>query len=285
MATFFGEVLSVYSRAVEEDDDDLDDENEDERIHREIEEKREVHIAWCPEVAQSLEGSGSNKLQCSDLIIAVGTNAAGFLSAYVLNTESWDAVGHVSLWNERSRGSSRQSIAPLPGEPACLFYQHRDNPAVLVCQSTCYIAEDQLFQWTEKVFGCLQKRGLSVMVLSDSPVAEYKTPDYLYGSAVPFLRSLKSSASKSQALCPALEQPNILTGLPAAVLSHCQVHQIPAVLYQCYTDVISPDSITMETYKPALLCLSKLVKLEPCLSADVLRRFAKVTEAQSNLYT
>lgn len=40
MATFFGEVLSVYSRAVEEDDDDLDDENEDERIHREIEEKR-----------------------------------------------------------------------------------------------------------------------------------------------------------------------------------------------------------------------------------------------------
>uniref|UniRef100_A0AAZ3QF59 Proteasome assembly chaperone 1 n=1 Tax=Oncorhynchus tshawytscha TaxID=74940 RepID=A0AAZ3QF59_ONCTS len=264
MATFFGEVLSVYSRAVEEDDDDLDDENEDERIHREIEEKREVHIVWCPEVAQSLEDSGSNTLQCSDLIIAVGTNAAGFLSAYVLNTESWDAVGHVSLWNERSRGSSRQSIAPLPGEPACLFYRHRDNPAVL---------------------GCLQKRGLSVMVLSDSPVAEYKTPDYLYGSAVPFLRSLKSSASKGQALCPALEQPNILTGLPAAVLSHCQVHQIPAVLYQCYTDVISPDSITMETYKPALLCLSKLVKLEPCLSADVLRKFAIITEAQSNLYT
>ncbi|XP_064837947.1 proteasome assembly chaperone 1 [Oncorhynchus masou masou] len=285
MATFFGEVLSVYSRAVEEDDDDLDDDNEDERIHREIEEKREVHIVWCPEVAQSLEDSGSNKLQCLDLIIAVGTNAAGFLSAYVLNTESWDAVGHVSLWNERSRGSSRQSIAPLPGEPACLFYRHRDNPAVLVCQSTCYIAEDQLFQWTEKVFGCLQKRGLSVMVLSDSPVAEYKTPDYLYGSAVPFLRSLKSSASKSQALCPALEQPNILTGLPAAVLSHCQVHEIPAVLYQCYTDVISPDSITMETYKPALLCLSKLVKLEPCLSADVLRKFSIITEAQSNLYT
>ncbi|CAB1316539.1 unnamed protein product [Coregonus sp. 'balchen'] len=326
MATFFGEVLSVYSRAVEEDDDDLDAENEDEQIHRAIEEK------------------------------------------------SWDAVGHASLWNERSRGSSRQSIAPLPGEPACLFYRHRDNPAVFGCLQKrglsvmvlsdspvaeyktpdylygsavpflrslkssasksqalcpaleqpniltglpaavlshcqvhqipavlyqCYtdvISPDSITMETYKpvllclsklvkVFGCLQKRGLSVMVLSDSPVAEYKTPDYLYGSAVPFLRSLKSSASKSQALCPALEQPNILTGLPAAVLSHCQVHQIPAVLYQCYTDVISPDSITMETYKPVLLCLSKLVKLEPCLSADVLRKFAIITEAQSNLYT
>lgn len=41
MATFFGEVLSVYSRAVEEDDDDeLTQNEEDEQIRREIEEKR-----------------------------------------------------------------------------------------------------------------------------------------------------------------------------------------------------------------------------------------------------
>lgn len=42
MATFFGEVLSVYSRAVEEDDyDDIEEENEEDlQIRREIEEKR-----------------------------------------------------------------------------------------------------------------------------------------------------------------------------------------------------------------------------------------------------
>lgn len=41
MATFFGEVLSVYSRAVEEDDDDeLTQNEEDEQIRHEIEEKR-----------------------------------------------------------------------------------------------------------------------------------------------------------------------------------------------------------------------------------------------------
>lgn len=40
MATFFGEVLSVYSRAVEEDDEDLDENEEDEQIRRELEEKR-----------------------------------------------------------------------------------------------------------------------------------------------------------------------------------------------------------------------------------------------------
>lgn len=41
MATFFGEVLSVYSRTVEDDDDDdLSDNEEDEQIRRELEEKR-----------------------------------------------------------------------------------------------------------------------------------------------------------------------------------------------------------------------------------------------------
>lgn len=42
MATFFGEVLSVYSRAVEEDDrEDEDEENdEDAEIRRELDEKR-----------------------------------------------------------------------------------------------------------------------------------------------------------------------------------------------------------------------------------------------------
>lgn len=45
MATFFGEVLSVYSRAVEEDDEDLDENEEDKQIRRELEEKRWITLA------------------------------------------------------------------------------------------------------------------------------------------------------------------------------------------------------------------------------------------------
>lgn len=40
MATFFGEVVSVYSRAVEEDEEDLEENEEDEQIRRELDEKR-----------------------------------------------------------------------------------------------------------------------------------------------------------------------------------------------------------------------------------------------------
>ncbi|XP_006785133.1 proteasome assembly chaperone 1 [Neolamprologus brichardi] len=278
MATFFGEVLSVYSRAVEEDDDELDENEEDEQIRRELEEKREVHLHWSPEVSESLKSG--NKLQCSDFILAVGQNASSFLSVHILSTPNWDTIGRASVWNERSRAVMGQSCE----ESACVFYRHKDNPTVLICQVSCYVAEDQLFQWTEKVFDCLQHRELNVTVLSDTSVADYKTADYLGGSSAPFLRSLHTSAFGDQPVCQSLEQPNIVTGLAAAVLNHCQVHRIAAVVYQCYSDVIGPDSVTMETYKPVLTKLGRSIQLDPSPSTDALRKFVRTTDLQSNLY-
>lgn len=43
-----------------------------------------------------------------------------------------------------------------------------------------------------------------------------------------------------------------------SVLSYCQVWQIPAVLYQCYTDIIKLDTVTIEAFKPVLS--SKILK-------------------------
>ncbi|KAF7646740.1 hypothetical protein LDENG_00183320, partial [Lucifuga dentata] len=202
-----------------------------------------------------------------------------FVSVYVLGSAGWDAVGHASVWNERNRVVAGQSSE----DSTCVFYRNKDSQSVLVCQVTCYIAEDQLFHWTEKVFGCLQQRGLNVTVLSDSSVAEYKTADYFSSSSAPFLRSLRTGASIGPPLCQTLEQPNIMTGLPAAVLSHCQVHHIPTISYHCYSDVIGPNSITVETYKPVLAGLAKSIQLASP-NPDVLRKFVKATDIQSNLY-
>ncbi|XP_059394680.1 proteasome assembly chaperone 1 [Carassius carassius] len=277
MATFFGEVVSVYSRAVEEDeyDDMTNEDEEDEQIRREIEEKRSVDVHW-------LSQTGGGAVACSDLIIAGGLNATGFVSAYVLSSGGWTPLAWISLWNERSLGSRRADTAPGPGEPSCVLYQQNHNPSVLICQCSCYVAEDQLFQWTEKVMSCVQTRDLTVTILSDCSAAEYKTSDYLSESRVPFLRSLRTSTHTGPVSSPALEQPNISTGLASAVLSHCQVQRIPAVLYQCYSDVLQPDSLSMQMYRAAV---SAVLKLDPSPSADVLQKITRVSELQSNLYT
>lgn len=67
-----------------------------------------------------------------------------------------------------------------------------------------------------QVFDCLQHSEMNVTVLSDSSVAEYKAADYMRCSSAPFLRSLHSSTFRGQSVCSSLEQPNIITGLPAA---------------------------------------------------------------------
>ncbi|OXB79522.1 UNVERIFIED_CONTAM: hypothetical protein H355_000338 [Colinus virginianus] len=133
---------------------------------------------------------------------------------------------------------------------------------VLLCQCSCYVAEDQQFQWLEKVFGHIRKEGLQVTILSTCPVAEYKTQESTLTLPSPFLKALKTKEFEEEVCCPLLEQPNIVRDLPAAVLSYCQVWQIPAVLYQCYTDIIKLDTVTIEAFKPLLYSkpLKNLVK-------------------------
>ncbi|KFO04846.1 Proteasome assembly chaperone 1, partial [Balearica regulorum gibbericeps] len=109
-----------------------------------------------------------------------------------------------------------------------------------------------------QVFGCMQKESLQVTILSTCPVADYKTQESTLTLPSPFLKALKTKEFKEQVCCPLLEQPNIVRDLPAAVLSYCQVWHIPAVLYQCYTDVIKLDTVTIEAFKPVLS--SKILK-------------------------
>lgn len=65
----------------------------------------------------------------------------------------------------------------------------------------------------------------------------------------------------------------------SSVLNHCQVHRIAAVVYQCYSDVIGPDSVTMETYKPALTKLGRSIQVS-CLFFLYLRGVLKGCKAR-----
>lgn len=47
----------------------------------------------------------------------------------------------------------------------------------------------------------------------------------------------------------------------SSVLNHCEVYHIAAVVYQCYSDVTGPDSVTMEAYKPVLAKMGKNIQV------------------------
>ncbi|XP_041067483.1 proteasome assembly chaperone 1 [Carcharodon carcharias] len=281
MATFFGEVLPVFSRAVDEEE-----EEEDQEIRRELEGRREITIKWSTESRTSTPGSSVKwSLPCSTFLIAVGQNAVGFLNSFVQCSGSWETIGAVTFWNERVKGTDPVN-QQFPTDSSCLLYRLSSNPMILSCHCSCSVAEDQLFQWTEKIFGNIQQRNLEVIILSSCSVTEYKSPASISNISVPFLRSLKTSAFQETPLCALLEQPNVISGLSAAVLSYCQVRQIPAVLYHCYSDVTTIDSLTIEAFRPLLACksLTSFVK-DTSRSAEILKQLIDMSKIQSNLYT
>ncbi|XP_077177664.1 proteasome assembly chaperone 1 [Paroedura picta] len=290
MATFFGEVVAAPSRAGVDDGDEEDEEAEareeapeDREIRVELEEKRDVHLLWNTAFRASTGSSSDHQFPFSKFILGVGHNAAAFLSSFVLNSGDWEVVGSVKLWNEWGRTSHTTSV--LPTDSFCLFYQLISDPTVLLCQCTCFVAEDQQFQWLEKVFGHIQKSDLQVAVFSTSSITDYKTPESTVMLSSPFLKALKTKQFKDNVCCSLLEQPNIVRDLPAAVLSYCQVWRIPAVLYQCYTDVIKLDIFTVEAFKPILSSkiLSSLVK-NTSRTTETLAKLMMTTEI-NNIYT
>ncbi|KAM6098141.1 proteasome assembly chaperone 1 isoform 1-T1 [Theristicus caerulescens] len=322
MATFFGEVVVAPSRAGVDDEEESAEEAreetpEDREIRRELEKKREIDVLWTLKSGASADSSADEPFVCSKFIVAIGHNAAGrwcrlqqqtardsemllffccwlnlrrqevgrksFLSSFILDSVCWEVVGVAKLWNEWCRTSNTTNV--LPTDSFCLFYRLISDPTVLLCQCSCYVAEDQQFQWLEKVFGCMRKESLQVTILSTCPVADYKTQESTLTLPSPFLKALKTKEFKEQVCCPLLEQPNIVRDLPAAVLSYCQVWQIPAVLYECYTDVIKLDTVTIEAFKPLLSSkiLKSLVK-DVSESTKILKKLLTTNETHNNIY-
>ncbi|XP_072116079.1 proteasome assembly chaperone 1 isoform X2 [Mobula birostris] len=259
MATFFGEVVSVFSRAVDEEDED-----EDEEIRNELAGRRGISIQWSPESRMSSEDTASRSIPCSTFLVAVGENAVGFLNSFVQCSGSWEIIGAVRLWNERITRKDPVD-KQFPSDSSCLLYRLTSNPTV---------------------FENVQKRSLNVIVLSCSSVTEYKSSKSIPSIPVPFLRALKTRALQETPHCQLLEQPNVISGLPAAVLTYCQAREIPAVLYHCYSDITTLDTLTIEAFKPVLACrsLNTLVK-DNSRSAEILKQLVDANKIQSNLYT
>ncbi|XP_020829567.1 proteasome assembly chaperone 1 [Phascolarctos cinereus] len=287
-ATFFGEVVKVRSRAVTEEEEDEEepwapDNLEDREVRRELERKREVEVLQT-QTNLSLEIPLLEQYPCSKFIMAIGNNAVAFLSSFVLNSETWEEIGSTKLWNEWCRTTDTTNLSPT--DAFCVFYCLKSDPTVFLCQCSCYVAEDQQYQWLEKVFWSSPNRNLQITVLTSRHVTEYKTPESSCNLPSPFLKALKTQSFQDAACCTLLEQPNIVHDLPAAVLSYCQVWKIPAILYLCYTDIMKLDLVTIEAFKPILgsKSLKGLVENVPH-DTEILKKLVTTNEIQSNIYT
>ena len=71
------------------------------------------------------------------------------------------------------------------------------------------------YSYDSQVFSSLKSEELYVGVLATASVSDYKSETAANDLDTPFLRALKTQEFKGTPVCPYLEQPNTMTGLPA----------------------------------------------------------------------
>ena len=97
---------------------------------------------------------------------------------------------------------------------------------------------------------------------------------------------MTSHADTSGISVPLLEHGTVISDLPAALMSYCQMFDIPALTYTSFTESHFVDVFTLKTLETVLAdpMLKNLPRLGKTVLAGKLRDFEGVGVADNNLY-
>jgi len=275
MSLMFGDDMFckyAVSRAVDEDYDD----EEEERI---------AEKALRPFVLTLSPGVDSNRpSRCTSLIIAIGPVASGFIKAHLLDSHAHEVIGRMCQSDTVSVDCESDTMSvdcdsddQTSPDKSCLVYRLNEplsHVSIVQCQAT--VTAEQSFSFTQQLMSSLCLKSVHVIILSTLNRNEYKCA--LPASDVPdnFLRMLHSQTYLGSRVCEPVEQPNTVDGLPAQLLTYCQINRVPCALFVCYTNLLHVDLDSLKAF-------NKVLRVEPLNqlskeSVDVERRLSKVVQ-------
>ncbi|RUS90693.1 hypothetical protein EGW08_001497 [Elysia chlorotica] len=274
MATFFGEILPVTSRAV-----DLDDDDDDEQA---LPMQCDPVLHWSKRMRAELEKTSNKKAPCSNFVIAIGLEANAFTEIYVKQF-NYERVGGIftSLGDEDQLTLSNAS----PTDKTCYIWRCHSNPSILVCQCNRHVSAEQSFQWAQLLVDNIDLSTAYIAVLTASDTGGYCSEVPSSDLDTPFLRALKTEKFMASPVCKILEQPNMLTGLAAQLMSFFQVLRYKAVIYVCFKENKYVDILDVKAFMPVLNVTPIKDITEPNKNAEqMLRDIMELHAVNDTLY-
>jgi proteasome assembly chaperone 1 len=280
MSLLFGDdVFSAgpLSRAVDEEEELAEELGDTDSLHP------SPVLRWCPGVRpvnkQPVEG-----LQCSSLIIAIGPVATGFVQVYLLESQPSEVIGVICSGLFSSEANSLGQMEP--SDKTCFIHRLNDRPDVLCVQCNVSVHPEQSHLWTQQLLSALCLATAHVTVLSTCSLSEYKSVQPSGDLPRNFLRTLHSRTLQVDQGCVLLEQPNTIAGLPAQILTYCEVYKVLCALYICYTDTSNIETDTIRAFSKLLHLapFSRLTKDNPKLNEQLTRIVHLHTDCRT-LYT
>merc|ERR1719369_60005 len=245
MASFFGEIVTRTPRY-------LDDEDED-------------SLQACQDYNYFLTGNTiKGEENKSDLLLISDGKLASTFSKLFLS-EGAESDGTVEARHPQTEA----------GHTVCDIYS-ADNHTVV---TTSPVSPANMFPLAETLLSLVLPTS-TVLLLTERHSSELRTD-----GRSPATHCLATPQLSGPLPCDRLPAPNILSGLPAAVLSLCQMRGMPGLLLVTYTDVLSPDSISLSGFCPmfSVEAVAKAGLHKPVDIAAKLRE-ANLTVQEDSLY-
>lgn len=237
------EVVYPTSRAVELGEED---EEEDRQMFGSRSASPVVRLSRCLKTKEN-----SSTVSCKLLVLAFGRIATTFVEAHFLNSDSM-IVGVVACGKKEKDLNSLLQTAP--SDKTCFIYssisaQESRSSEVLFCQSKVEYPAECCHDWAKEIFSSIKAD--KVLILSTKPAFLCSLSDSSEEDS-DCVFALKTNNWKSTVKFPFLKSPNVVSDLPAAVLTYCQIFHTPAVLYVGITATDAVDSRAVEMFHALL---------------------------------
>ncbi|XP_054717008.1 proteasome assembly chaperone 1-like [Uloborus diversus] len=232
MASFFGEVSELSSRAV--DDEEVDNQ---------------------PKFAIQLETLDTSKacsnIPCKAGIFAVGDSPSAFVKSYLL-PENATAIAKVKCLRTQNDDSSefyngiKNSLSSDARSIAAIYLIDADHLFFDISSNTPEELSTILCNMLHNHFCC----DLGI-ILTSVHASAFKSEKAISKLQPRFLKTLTTSSFASNYACniPKLQVPNFLSKFPAALLTKFEIRKKPALCIISYVDTNVVDFMNSEFYK------------------------------------
>merc|ERR1712061_345536 len=179
---------------------------------------------------------GTGKL----LFVTTCRLSCDFASVYILGNKS-KLIGHISEMTEFPENESN----PKQTRKGAQFY-HADE-GIVVCKIDIQEDNGDTSSLAAEILGLSFD---NVIVLTSDHITAFKTSDP--ENAAPLTRCLSSAQWIEGMPTKQLERPNVIGGLPGAIISMCEFWGRSALLIVNYSDSLDTDGTSLSGFSPVL---------------------------------
>eukprot|EP01130_Rhizamoeba_saxonica_P004195 TRINITY_DN1722_c0_g1_i1.p1 TRINITY_DN1722_c0_g1~~TRINITY_DN1722_c0_g1_i1.p1 ORF type:complete len:259 (-),score=57.79 TRINITY_DN1722_c0_g1_i1:514-1290(-) len=203
----------------------------------------EDEIEYEPSLPTVLNMKDEESISCATLVISCGKTASIFLhSIYDKKTE----IGTVECpYISAKKKGGFISIH----DNSCSIYSVNDDSGTIVVTCHYDLPSQHSFSWTKTLFsGVAPERVIIFSSYLDTIFYEKSS----YVVEPPALRKLNTSSWEGSDNIEHLESPLVVEQLQAAILSHCELRSIPAILILSVEDERMLEMETIEIFETCL---------------------------------